>query len=428
MSANTTPAAPCAPLSARPQTTEKLGKTALTTSRHCASGKLPHPLFLMPDPCVFDLAQPEAWCGFRPGMSRAEAMAGLQRLGAEVDGHGEENLAAQVHGREMEFWFATDGSERLRQLSVEAEEIHWNGQPLLDARVDDALRALEPHGPALWEPHDAIGLPFRAPSAAPQTPPTDEELLSEGTIWLPERGLGLVICEGAVIGVAWREARDLPAQFAGPVTEAQRALSRRPDLEDYLRGKQAAEIRVEQRKNPLRLLRGAVTVLAFVALAMIGRRGFEDTRLWAQAPALPGKLLAFERGPRKEFRDYLPPPFSKLIPAGKRVDTDLYRVEFLDPAGVRREAVLEPAEFYVSPQEIGEEVQVIYAEGEPPRVHGPSRARDAAFIDYVPWAICVGALWLLAQILIGVLPRLLPLLRGLVPKATVSDPERPELR
>ena len=357
-------------------------------------------------------------------MSRSEAMAELQRLGAEVDGRGEENLAAQVNGREMEFWFATDGSERLRQLSVEADEIQWNGQPLLDARVDDALRAMEPHGPAMWEPHDAIGLPFRAPSAAPQTPPTDEELLSEGTIWLPERGLGLVICEGEVIGVAWRETRDLPAQFAGPVTEAQRALSRGPDLDEYLREKQAAEIRAERRKDPLRLLRGAVTVLALVALAMIGRRGFEDTRLWAQAPVLPGKLLAFERGPRKEFRDYLPPPLPKFIPAGKRVDVDLYRVEFHDPAGARREAVLEPAEFYVSPREIGEEVQVAYAAGEPPRVHGPSRARDAAFIDYVPWAIGVGVLWLAGQFLIG----LLPLLRGLVPKATVSDPDRPELR
>ena len=378
----------------------------------------------MPDQPAVDLAHADAWCGFRPGMARTEVMAGLQRLGAEADGHGEENLAANVNGREMEFWFATDGSERLRQLSVEAEEIHWNGQPLLDARVDDALRALEPHGPAMWEPHDAIGIPFREPRTPPQTPPTDEELLTEGTIWLPERGLGLVICEGAVIGVAWREARDLPAQFAGPVTAAQRQLSRRPDLDSYLREKHVEEIRAERRKDPLRFLRGAVTVLAFVALAMIGRKGFTDARLWAQAPMLPGKLLAFERGPRKEFRDYLPPPFSKMIPAGKRVDVDLYRVEFNDPAGAQREAVLEPAEFYVSPREIGEEVQVAYAEGEPPRVHGPSRARDAAFIDYVPWAICVGVLWLAGQILIG----LLPLLRGLVPKATVSDPDRPELR
>ena len=382
----------------------------------------------MPDPPALDLAHADVWCGFRPGMSRAEVAAGLQRLGVEEKACDDENLAARVDGRDLEFWFATDGSERLRQLSVEANEMHWNGRPLLDARVDDALRALEPHGPAMWEPHDAIGIPFREPSLTPQAPPTDEELLSEGTIWLTERGLGFVICEGEVIGVAWREARDLPAQFAGPVTEAQRALSRRPDIEEYLRGKLSAEIRSEQRKDPLRFLRGAVTILALVALAMIGRRGFADARLWAQAPVLPGKLLAFERGPRKEFRDYLPPPFSKLIPAGKRVEVDLYRVEFLDPAGARREAVLEPAEFYVSPQEIGEEVQVAYAEGEPPRVHGPSRARDAAFIDYVPWAICVGVLWLAGQILIGLLPLLGRVVRGLIPKATVSDPDRPELR
>ena len=384
--------------------------------------------FPMPDQPALDLAHADAWCGFRPGMSRAEVRAGLERLEVWEDEFATGDFAVTVQGRDLEFWLATDGSERVRQIAIEADEINWNGKPLLDALMDDALRALEPPGPALWERDNGIGIPFREPGPVPPVPPTDEELLSEGTVWLTERGLGLLIGNGVVMGLAWREPRDLPARFAGPVTEAQRALSRRPDLETYLREKAGAEIRAERRKDPLRYLRGAVTVLAFVALAMIGRRGFADTRLWAQAPVLPGKLLAFERGPKKAFRDYLPPPFSKIIPAGRRVETDLFRVEFLDPAGARREAVLEPAEFYVEPRAIGEEVQVLYAAGEPPRVHGPSRARDAAFIDYVPWAIGVGVLWLAGQILVSLLPLLWPLLRRLVPKATVSDPDRPELR
>ena len=380
----------------------------------------------MPEEPVVDLAQPDGWCGLRPGMSRAEVVAVLTQFGVDIGSN--EYFAETVNGRDLEFLFAKDGAERLRQLVVDAPEMSWNGQPLLHARVDDALRALEPYGAAMWEPYDVIAIPFPEPGPAPLAPPTDEDLLSEGTIWLLERGLGLVISEGAVIGVAWREVRDLPGPFAGPVTPAQRELSRRPDLAEYLRGKQRAEIRTAQRKDPLRLLRGAVTVLALAAVAMIAKKGFEDTRLWAQAPVLPGKLLAFERGPKKAFRDYLPPPFAKIIPAGRRVETDLYRVEFHDPAGARREAALETAEFYVPPREIGEEVQVIYAEGEPPRVHGPTRARDAAFIDYVPWAIGVGVLWLAGQILVTLLPRLLPLLRGVIPKATVSDPDRPELR
>ncbi len=382
----------------------------------------------MPDQPALDLAHAETWGGFRPGMSRAEVTAVLQGLGLAEEEEAGPNLAVTVQGLELEFWFTTDGSERVRQLSVEADEIHWNGQPVLDARVDAALRAMEPHGPALWETGDRIGNPFRAPDAGPQAPPTDDELLRGGTVWLTESGLGLVICDGEVFGVAWREARDLPTQFAGPVTEAQRELSRRPDLEEYLREKLVAETRTERRKDPLRYLRGAVTVLAFVAVAMVGRRGFSDTQMWAQAPVLPGKLLAFERGPKKAFRDYLPPPFSKIIPAGRRVETDLFRVEFLDPAGARREVVLETSEFYVPPREVGEEVQVVYAEGEPPRAHGPARARDAAFIDYVPWAIGVGVLWLAGQILVSLLPLLGPMLRRLVPKATVSDPDRPELR
>ena len=385
----------------------------------------------MPDQPLFDLAQPDAWFGFHPGMTRTEVLAGLEKRALGKDGDGEQNFSVTVDEVELEFWFATDGSARVRQISAEAAEIFWHGKNLLDERVDDALRTMEPHGPALWVAHDIVAFPFpeQKPAATtPPAPPTDDELLERSTVWLPEHGLGLAIYEGVVMGVAWRGPQDFPTQFAGPVTAAQRELSRRPDLEEYLREKRIVQNHVERRRGPLDYVRGALTVATVVVVAMIARRGFHDTQMWAQAPVLPGKLLAFERGPKKEFREYLPPPLPRLIPAGRPVETDLYRVEFQDPAGARREAVLEPSEFYVPPREVGEEVQVIYAAGEPPRVHGPSRARDAAFIDYVPWVICVGVLWLAGHIFLSLLPHLWPLLRRLVPQATVSDPDRPELR
>ena len=385
----------------------------------------------MPDPTPFDLAQSDAWFGFRPGMTRAEVLAAVAQRAVEKDGDDGQDFTVTVDEVELEFWFATDGSERLRQLSADAAEIFWHGKPLIEECVDEALRAMEPHGPALWVAYDIVAFPFPAPqppTPTPPAPPTDEELLERGTVWLPEHGLGLAIYEGKVSGVAWRGAQDFPAQFAGPVTAAQRELSRRPDLDEYLREKRIVQNRVERRRGPLDYVRGALTVAALVAVAMIARRGFHDTQMWAQAPVLTGKLVAFEHGPKKEFREYLPPPLPRLIPAGRPVETDLYRVEFHDPAGARREALLEPSEFYVPPREVGEEVQVIFADGEPPRVHGPSRARDAAFVDYVPWAICVGVLWLAGHIFLSLLPLLWPLLRKLMPQATVSDPDRPELR
>jgi hypothetical protein len=109
----------------------------------------------------------------------------------------------------------------------------------------------------------------------------------------------------------------------------------------------------------------------------------------------------------------------------------LYRVEFVDPAGGRREASLEAAEFYVAPREIGEEVQVTFAAGPSPRIKGPARARNAAFIEHVPWVIVLGIAYLIGQALLSLLPAVLrPVARamaGSTSRSAIRDPDRPEL-
>jgi hypothetical protein len=62
----------------------------------------------------------------------------------------------------------------------------------------------------MWEEGDGIDDPFPVPEEDPGPPPTDEELLTEGTLWLPERGLGLEIATARVMGAVWRDTRDLP--------------------------------------------------------------------------------------------------------------------------------------------------------------------------------------------------------------------------
>jgi hypothetical protein len=106
-------------------------------------------------------------------------------------------------------------------------------------------------------------------------------------------------------------------------------------------------------------------------------------------------------------------------------------MEYTDPHDRPREVRLEPAEFYVPPREIGEEMDLIYLDEEPPRVKGPARARDAAFLKHVPWAICIGAMWLLAHFALSFVPtawRLLrPVIRRLLTTGKTIDPDRPEL-
>jgi hypothetical protein len=380
----------------------------------------------------FDLAALDNWHGVRPGMPRSEVLAAMQERGIEATPYGDDNITANAGEWEMEFYFATDGSERLRQLSIEGDAVLWSGKPLMGVRVDDAWRTFGSPASGVWEANDAIGEPFPEMDEEPAEPVSDEELLEEGTIWLPECGVGLVICDGEVIGVAWRAAQDLPKRFAGPLTEAQRQLSKRPDLESHLRAKRMERYKLNERKAPFSKLRGALTVAAIVALALIGREGFHEMKLWNQAPTLTAKLVAIERTPMKQFREYVPPALRWMFPVQRPVEVETYRVEFLDPREERQEVVLERGELYVPPQQIGDEVPVAYVDGNPPRVKGLSRARDSAFVDYMPWAIAVGAVYLLAQIFLSVLPALLRLVprltRRLAPTGVVKVHDRPELR
>jgi hypothetical protein len=387
----------------------------------------------MPEDSPIDLAKLDAWCGVRPGMTRAQVLETLQQQGVEAEEYGSDNLTATTDAWEMQFYFATDDSRRLRQLSIEEGEILWGGQRLVGVRLDEALRLLGSPATAVWQANDVIHEPFPEPGDAPIAPVTDEELLEEGTVWLPERGLGLVIGEGEVIGVAWRAPQDLPTQFAGPVTNAQRELSTRPDLESHLDAKRAARFKAEEKKDPLSSLRTLLTVATIAALAFVAKKGFEEMQLWNKAPTLTAKFVAIENVPMKQFRDFLPPELRWLFPRLKPVIVEAYRVEFTAPREeLPQQATLEQGELYVPPREAGDEVPVVYLSGNPPRVKGLARARDSAFVDYMPWAIAIGAIWLLAQFALGLLPAALSvvprIVRRLAPKSVVKDVDRPELR
>ena len=382
---------------------------------------------------LFDLAKLDNWQGVRPGMTRSEVQAALQQRGVEADAYGDDNLTAITDDWEMELHFSRDGADRLRQVSVDGVSIRWNGKPVLGLRLDDALRLIDSSASAHWQREDVTDKPFPDPLEAQTTPATSEQLLEEGTVWLPQRGLGLVIIEGQVFAIAWRASSDLPAQFAGPLTSEQRELSKRPDLEDYLQKKRHERFQLQQKRDPLTPLRTLVTIATIAALAFVGKKGFDEMRLWNQAPTINAKFIAVEPVPLTQFRGSLPPALKWMFPRPRRVMVDGYRVEFTAPDSTSpQQAVLERGEVYVAPREAGEEVPVVHVPGNPPRTKGLSRARDSAFLDYIPWAVAIGLLWLLTQFVIGLLPMVFrfakPVAKQLTPSATVKDPDRPELR
>jgi hypothetical protein len=384
----------------------------------------------MPEQPSLDIADAESWFGLRPGMTRDQVLECLQAHGVDESDFDDGYIPTTIDGVGLDLWFEDDGAKRLRQISADDGTILWNGKPLLDARVDDALRAVEPLGRSpMWDATDVVGTPFPKAGNIPTGPFSDERLLEEGTVWLPDRGIGLAVCNGEIIGVAWRETRDLPAQFAGPVTEVQRQLSQRPDLGDYLRKTRAAQVRAATPKNPLAFLNTVLVIVCLALLGLVGRAGFHDMQRWNQAPIFTGKFVGMELVPRKKHFDLGPERLRRLMPDDPTRTREMYHVEYLDPAGRQQTVALEGADFYVPPRESGEDVQFAYIAGDPPEIKGPSRIRDAAFLDYLPWGIAVGVLFVVGQMVIGLLPRLLRLAsRSLLPKRAPTDSDRPELR
>jgi hypothetical protein len=149
-----------------------------------------------------------------------------EAAGVDISDEGEDTPDLWVvieWGMELRFEI---GREELRQLSVEDEEYHWAGKPVVGVPMHEALFALGDavHG-AGWRMEDPACNPFDDLQPTTGDIPPDKKLMKSGTIWLPACGLGLTLGDGIVSALLWRRAQDMPAQFIGPVTEAQIRLS-----------------------------------------------------------------------------------------------------------------------------------------------------------------------------------------------------------
>lgn len=350
---------------------------------------IPPLLDTMPD--KIDLSTATTWRGLRPGMTRAEATHVLEAAKAEISDEDANDAGwLLVHAEEwgMELRFEEGGEQRLRQIVLDDWECTWGGREFCNRPLHEALITLgDAARDAGWRAEDAVNQPFDdlEPSFGSFA---DEDLLGEGTVWLRQRGLGLVMCDGTVNEVVWRRPEDVPTQLVGPVTEAQRETTKRSDLADHL-----SNVRVDRRlatskaasaSNPAQKL---LTLLLIVALGYVGWLGFQETQRWQTAQMLTGKLDSIDKATRAPW-------------------IDRYNIQYTDPAGRPQTASVERGGFYVPPNEKGEETQIAYLAGDPPRVKGPAHARDSAFLEYVPWFIGVAAIYMVLWSIAGFVGRL----------------------
>jgi len=351
---------------------------------------IPPLLSTMPD--KIDISTAATWRGLRPGMTRAEAMRVLGTSAVEIDDDANDPGWLLVHADEwgIELRFEESGEERLRQIVLDDWECTWAGREFCNRPLHEALVTLGDAGrEAGWRAEDAVNESFEDLQPPSPEGTADEDLLGEGTVWLRSRGIGLVMCDGAVNEVVWRRPEDVPAQLLGPVTDAQREITKRADLEDHL-SKLRVSKSVEARKtssasNPVQKL---LTLLFIAALGWVGWQGLQETQRWQTAQTLTGKLARIDKATSKPWIDH-------------------YVIEYTDPAGHAQTASVERGGFYVPPNAIGEETKIAWLAGNPPRVKGPAHARDSAFLEYVPWFIGVCAVYMVLWSIAGFVGRLM---------------------
>jgi hypothetical protein len=303
-------------------------------------------------------------------MMRSEVKRLLEAAGAEIsedDTDPEWMLAMWEEGAGFELFFVGEGEQPLRQIILDDGETSWSGRKFIGEPLHKALAVIGDAAiGAGWRPEGAADERFADLNPPAPGPFADESLLDEGTLWLPRRNLGLVMCSGVINVVVWRRPEDFPRQLVGPVTEVQKQITARPDCEEYLRLR-VSEISQEASAK----MSGSqkVLLLAFIlVLGWLGWQAFLEQQRWQTAGRVLGRVSEIVETPGKM--------------AGK-----VFRVTFPDREGRQHSADLETGEFYIAPTTVGEEVELAFVDGNPPRVMGLSRVGDAAFLRYVPWFI-----------------------------------------
>jgi hypothetical protein len=298
-------------------------------------------------------------------MSRVDVQAALEiaEVGSDEDANDPEWMVIREWG--MELRFAEDAEQRLRQMALDHPRFRWSGKALLDQPLHLALAALGGAArDAGWRPESALLTEFDDLELLPPGTYADESLLREGTLWLPTARLGLVMSDGHVRALAWREAADVPRSTVGGVTEAQLDLCKRPDLRNYLH--------FWRPRHQMTTLEVMLTGVFILTLLGIGVYAWQEQQAWQSAPTIRARVTGL---------DPLPPGIGQKP----------IHVEFTDKSGVVRAGSLESAEFYVDPSAVGEEVELRYLATEPPRFKGPARVHDAGFVRSTPWVIAAVA-------------------------------------
>jgi len=324
------------------------------------------------------------------GAARSEVLQRLAEANVEADVEDDDPEWAFVDDAEMALVFRADPPHELREITVEDERVKLGPLTVIDQRLNKVVELLQvTDTETLWRTGDdqeEEGKVLSPESADP--PPSDQDLLRRGTLWIPALGLGLELWRGEVMLVRLRKPEDAPQRGVGSLTASQREILARDDLSDYLAG--SSTIAAPRRGSCLQSL---LTLMLFVSLGVIGWRAFDYQKRWHQSPTVEGEVIAVEPPP--------PEPFP-----------DKYTIAYQDLNGGNHQVVWKSNKVY-GIHKVGDKMELRYLPEAPERPVAPPDVSDEAFIKFLPWGIGVFAVYLVLQFAISIVGLVLGAKRSL---------------
>jgi hypothetical protein len=313
------------------------------------------------------------------GAERGEVLRRLAEAGMEQEDDEDDWL--WVEEMDAELNFKTTKPQTLYEIVIEDDRPHFGSQVVIGRRVHEIVELLQiPDSETLWR---LEGNNVRQQAAAREdVPANDKELLSRGTLWIAALGLGLSMVDGEIDTLRLRKPEDAPRRGLGTLSSAQRELSKRNDLDEYL----ATPVAGERRRG--RWYQGWLTVALALALGLLVARAFDYQRRWNEAPVVEGEVIAVNPPP--------PDPFPSEL-----------TVAYRDQAGGEHQTVFRLADVYAT-RAVGEKVEVRYLPSAPEEPMGPAQYRDAGFVKYLPWGIGLMGVYCVLQVvgsLVGMVGR-----------------------
>lgn len=292
---------------------------------------------------------------FHLGMPRHELLQIIKDRNLETETLSRGN-SVYVLEMDTKLYFSDEPPYRLNLIDVSNERARFGSLKIMWDFPHNLFASI-PSTSTLW--FDALAQINRT-SPEPTTPrsPTDEELLSGGTLWMKDLGVGFQLTHGAITTLYLCDPAHLPQMGYGEFTGAQRHLSEKMQIASFRKS-------IARTPPAERVFKISLMLIAMLVIVLLGRRAWEEKERWDNAPEVEAEVVSVWPAP--------PEPFPSR-----------FRLSYQDQLGKTHEVELGGNDVYGTPQ-VGEKVALRYLPESPQTVLVPVKSRDIAFDHFIPY-------------------------------------------